>query len=252
MDEWGFRKYVSRSERLKILEALPRDSDDAVPNLKDRRLKPGKLKNWRRRYRGEVTGALLSLSQRSRGQGKCTMFLSRTVTKDVVQQQPVNPLSTLVIQKLKYIKPQTLKRTPVLSLSMALARISTRIQQRRRLIPFPWRYAKRLGLSTGPQSTLLILLGCHAFSRVAKSNARLVFHLCLSIHPILKTRHVCPPWRFRNYPKIAARKRLTIPTQSNHSKPGDASYRWRRIQISTHTILGAMSTLSFAGIIRIP
>ncbi|PMD38715.1 hypothetical protein L207DRAFT_584112 [Hyaloscypha variabilis F] len=63
MNEWGFRKNVSRSERLKILEAMPRSMHKPALDLKDRRLKPGKLKNWRRRYRDEVKEAPLGLSQ---------------------------------------------------------------------------------------------------------------------------------------------------------------------------------------------
>lgn len=86
MNEWGFRKNVSRSERLKILEAMPRSIHEPAPDLKDRRLKPGKLKNWRRRYRGEVREVPLALSQRSVSQGKSTLFIVlRTLSNDVVQ-----------------------------------------------------------------------------------------------------------------------------------------------------------------------
>ncbi|KAF4627744.1 hypothetical protein G7Y89_g10410 [Cudoniella acicularis] len=54
IEKWGFRKNVSRSERRMILEALPRSMNDPLPDLQDGRLKAGRLKNWRRRYREEV------------------------------------------------------------------------------------------------------------------------------------------------------------------------------------------------------
>jgi len=81
MNEWGFKKNVSRSERLKILEAMPRGMHEPALDLKDRRLKPGKLKNWRRRYRDEVKEAPLGLSQ-----GNSTLFiLLRILSNDFVQ-----------------------------------------------------------------------------------------------------------------------------------------------------------------------
>jgi hypothetical protein len=76
MNDWRFRKNVSRSERVKILEALATNSDGVVPDLKDWRLKPGKLKNWQRRYRGEVTWASLPLSQRFLDQGMYILFIA--------------------------------------------------------------------------------------------------------------------------------------------------------------------------------
>jgi hypothetical protein len=86
MNEWGFRKNVSRSERLKILEAMPRSMHEPALDLKDRRLKPGKLKNWRRRYRDEVKEAPLGLSQPSLSQGNSLLLIAlRILNNDIVQ-----------------------------------------------------------------------------------------------------------------------------------------------------------------------
>jgi hypothetical protein len=52
--EWGFRKNVSSSERRGILQSLP---DCNVPSSLypgDPRLKPEKLRSWRKRYRDDV------------------------------------------------------------------------------------------------------------------------------------------------------------------------------------------------------
>ena len=67
-----------------ILEAMPRSMHEPAGDLKDRRLKSGKLKNWRRRYRSEVTEVPLALSQRPTSRGKSTLFIMRILSNDVV------------------------------------------------------------------------------------------------------------------------------------------------------------------------
>ena len=74
--KWGFRKNISRGERRDLLLKLPGDGSAPAPESIDRRLKLGKLKNWQRRYRGEVTWVSLPLSQRSLDQGMYILFIA--------------------------------------------------------------------------------------------------------------------------------------------------------------------------------
>jgi hypothetical protein len=52
--EWGFRKNISSFERREILQTLPEDTSYSALGSKDPRLKPEKIRNWRKRYRGDV------------------------------------------------------------------------------------------------------------------------------------------------------------------------------------------------------
>ncbi|PMD45824.1 TPR-like protein [Hyaloscypha variabilis F] len=52
--EWGFRKNVSGSERRVILQSLPDQDIPAILYAKDPRLKPEKVRSWRKRYRDDV------------------------------------------------------------------------------------------------------------------------------------------------------------------------------------------------------
>ncbi|KAE9376184.1 TPR-like protein [Stipitochalara longipes BDJ] len=54
IQEWGFRKNVSGSERREILQSLPEHDITSTLYAKDPRLKPEKLKSWRKRYRDDV------------------------------------------------------------------------------------------------------------------------------------------------------------------------------------------------------
>jgi hypothetical protein len=51
-----------------------RSMDDPVPDLQDRRLKSGKLKNWQRRYRGEVSERPFLLPRQSDSNGELVVF----------------------------------------------------------------------------------------------------------------------------------------------------------------------------------
>jgi hypothetical protein len=59
VDEWGFKKNVSVSERRKILQNPPNLSH---PHLESQnlRINPGKLQNWRKRYRKEESALSMS------------------------------------------------------------------------------------------------------------------------------------------------------------------------------------------------
>jgi hypothetical protein len=63
IENWGFRKNISRAERHKILKCVARNAREGIPELRDRRLKVGKLKNWRRRYREELSAESMILTQ---------------------------------------------------------------------------------------------------------------------------------------------------------------------------------------------
>lgn len=52
--EWGFRKNVSSSERRNILQSLPEHTAPFPLYPEDPRLKPEKLRSWRKRYRDDV------------------------------------------------------------------------------------------------------------------------------------------------------------------------------------------------------
>jgi hypothetical protein len=52
--EWEFRKNVSSFERREILQTLPEDTSYSALDSKDLRLKPEKIRNWRKRYRDDV------------------------------------------------------------------------------------------------------------------------------------------------------------------------------------------------------
>ena len=69
IDTWGLRKNVSRRERRQIMQTIPRDMHDLVPNFSDRRLKAKKLKNWQRRYREEAQPVSGTLNQSYEFQG---------------------------------------------------------------------------------------------------------------------------------------------------------------------------------------
>jgi len=56
--EWDFRKNVSGSERREILQSLPEREVTSTLFVKDPRLKPDKLRSWRKRYREEVDDRL--------------------------------------------------------------------------------------------------------------------------------------------------------------------------------------------------
>ena len=148
-----------------------------------------------------------SLSQPSPSQGNTTLFFAlRALNNGIVQQLPIIPPSSSVARKIVYIKPHIQERTIVMIRTKTPVSISMRDRKRPRLILFLWRCARTPGLLIGPQSTLSDPLGYHAFTRVWKLSAPLLFHLRLSMHLSLKTRHVCPPWRFRNYPITAVRR----------------------------------------------
>jgi tetratricopeptide (TPR) repeat protein len=68
--KWGFRKNISRGERRDLLLKLPGNGNGPAPESIDRRLKPGKLKNWQRRYNEEELGVPLALVQQGEPQSK--------------------------------------------------------------------------------------------------------------------------------------------------------------------------------------
>ena len=53
VDEWGFKKNVTRYERRAILESLRLESHEDVLAVEDRRVKPAKIERWRRQQRNE-------------------------------------------------------------------------------------------------------------------------------------------------------------------------------------------------------
>lgn len=70
--KWGFRKNISRAERRDLLLKLPGNGNAPAPESIDRRLKPGKLKNWQRRYNEEELGVPLALVQQGEFQSEST------------------------------------------------------------------------------------------------------------------------------------------------------------------------------------
>jgi hypothetical protein len=77
--EWGFRKNVSSIERRDILQTLSDDKSYSTLGFKDPRLKPEKIKNWRKRYRDEADEQLCHdpLSHTSSSLGEFISFLLR-------------------------------------------------------------------------------------------------------------------------------------------------------------------------------
>jgi len=72
--KWGFRKNISRAERRDLLLKLPVDGSAPAPESIDRRLKPGKLKNWQKRYNEEELGVPLALVQQGEPQSESTSW----------------------------------------------------------------------------------------------------------------------------------------------------------------------------------
>ena len=70
--KWGFRKNISRGERRDLLMKLPGGGSAPAPESIDRRLKPGKLKNWQRRYNEEELGVPRALVQQGGSPSKST------------------------------------------------------------------------------------------------------------------------------------------------------------------------------------
>jgi hypothetical protein len=61
--------------------------NDPVPELPDRRVRPTKLRNWRRRYREEVDGKSMVLPQEPVNQGgRMSYTESRALIVDVIQK----------------------------------------------------------------------------------------------------------------------------------------------------------------------
>jgi hypothetical protein len=110
--------------------------NDPVPKLPDRRVRPGKLKNWRRRYREEVDEKSVVLPQEPGNQSKLVLYTeSGVLVVDVVQESvlPLRGVSQLLMQNFQSLRQKYAKNWLLASrlLLRVFARILTTLSSRR-------------------------------------------------------------------------------------------------------------------------
>ncbi|PMD30601.1 hypothetical protein L207DRAFT_641537 [Hyaloscypha variabilis F] len=81
IDEWGFRKNISRGERRMILQRVLTHPSEEADDFRDRRLKARKLNNWRKRYRDELQLGTFALGS-TRGRIQVTPTSDQTSIRE--------------------------------------------------------------------------------------------------------------------------------------------------------------------------